>query len=111
MPVSLFGMVSVTTLQRRFTYVGHTPQPQLPTTLRLAVTTFPHGSVVRLSGGGYIVLSASHPGVTPDARLGRVPVAEHRIFDFPDKYACDLVSHRAGPWGLDKERGLISGIF
>ena len=37
--------------------------------------------------------SASHPGVTPNARPGRVPVAEHRIFVFLDKYACDLVSH------------------
>ena len=31
------------------------------------------------------------PGVTPDARPGTVPVAEHRIV--LDKYSCDLVSH------------------
>jgi len=64
--------------------------------LRLAVATSPRGSVARLSGGGYSVPSASHPGVTPSARLGRVPVAEHRIFRFLDKYACDLVSHVPG---------------
>jgi len=67
-----------------------TPAPDCP---EAGSRNPPHGSVARLSGGGYSVLSASHPGVTPNARLGRVPVAEHRIFDFPDKYACDLVSH------------------
>jgi hypothetical protein len=93
MPVSPFGMLLLTTSQQRFTCVGHILQPQLPTATRLAVATSPHGSVARLSGGGYSVPSASHPGVTPNARPGRVPVAEHRIFDFPDKYACDFVSH------------------
>ena len=96
MPVSLFGMLSVTTPQQWFTSVGHTLQPELPTTMRLAVATSPRGSVARLSGGGHTVPSASHPGVTPDARPGRVPVAEHRIFIFPDKYACDFVSHVRG---------------
>ena len=86
-------MSIVTTAQRRFRYLGHTLQPQLPTATRLAVTTAPHGLVARLSGGGYSVPSASHPGVSPDARPGRVPVAEHRISDFPDKYTCNLVSH------------------
>ena len=79
MPVSLFGMLPITTARQRFTCVGHILQPQLPTAVRLAVATSPHGSVARLSGGGYSVPSASHPGVTPNARLGRVPVAEHRI--------------------------------
>jgi hypothetical protein len=96
MPVSPFGMLPITTAQQRFTYVGHILQPQLPTAARLAVATSPHGSVARLSGGGDSVPSASHPGVTPSARLGRVPVAEHRIFVFPDKYACDFVSHVPG---------------
>jgi hypothetical protein len=86
-------MLPITTTRQRFTSVGHILQPQLPTALRLAVTTSPHGSAARLSGGGYSVPSASHLGVAPDARPGRVPVAEHRIFDFPDKYACDFVSH------------------
>ena len=98
MPVSLFGMLSLTMAQWRFTYVSHILQPQLPTAMRLAVATSPHGSVARLSGGGYSVPSASHPRVTPSARPGRVPVAEHRIFNFPDKYACDFVSHT--PEGL-----------
>ena len=93
MPISPFGMLLLTTAQQRFTYVSHILQPQLPIALRLTVATSPHGSVARLSGGGYSVPNASHPGVTPNARLGRVPVAEHRIFSFPDKYACDLVSH------------------
>jgi hypothetical protein len=93
MPISLLGMLLLTTSQQRFTCVGHILQPQLPTAARLAVATSPHGSVARLSGGGYSVPSASHPGVTPSARPGRVPVAEHRIFIFPDKYACDFVSH------------------
>jgi hypothetical protein len=79
MPVSLFGMLLFTTSQQRFTSVGHILQPQLPTATRLAVATAPHGLVARLSGGGYSVPSASHPRVTPNARLGRVPVAEHRI--------------------------------
>ncbi len=96
MPVSHFGMFPITTTQQRFTSVGHILQPQLPTASRLAVTASPHGSAARLSGGGYSVPSASHPGVTPNARPGRVPVAEHRIFNFPDKYACDLVSHVRG---------------
>ncbi len=43
------------------------------------------------TGRGYIVPGAPHPEVTPSARPGRVPVAEHRIV--PDKYSCDLVSH------------------
>ena len=93
MPISLLGMLLLTTSQQRFTCVGHILQPQLPTAARLAVATSPHGSVARLSGGGYSVPSASHPRVTPSARPGRVPVAEHRIFIFPDKYACDFVSH------------------
>ncbi len=47
---------------------------------------------------GYIVPGAPHPRVTPDARPGRVPVAEHRII--LDKYSCDLVSHaRSGHTG------------
>jgi len=96
MPISLLGMLLLTTSQQRFTCVGHILQPQLPTAARLAVATSPHGSVARLSGGGYSVPSASHPGVTPDARPGRVPMAEHRIFMFPDQYTCDLVSHVRG---------------
>jgi hypothetical protein len=93
MPASLFGMLSVTTPQQWFTYVGRTLQPELPTAMRLAVATSPRGSVALLSGGGHSVPDASHPGVTPNARPGRVPAAEHRIFMFPDKYACDFVSH------------------
>ena len=104
MPISLLGMLLLTTSQQRFTWVGHILQPQLPTTTRLAVATSPHGSVARLSGGGYSVPSASHPRVTPSARPGRVPVAEHRIFCFPDKYACDLVSHRRA-----KRRRVVPG--
>ncbi len=96
MPVSLFGMLPITTTRQRFTSVGHILQPQLPTALRLAVATSPRGSAARLSGGGYSVPSASHPGVTPNARPGRVPVAEHRIFMLPDQYTCDLVSHVPG---------------
>ena len=96
MPISLFGMLPITTAQQRFTYVGHIPQPWLPTVLRLTVATLPHGSVTRGSSGGYVVPDASHPRVTPDARPGRVPVAEHRIFMFPDQYTCDLVSHVRG---------------
>ena len=80
MPVSLFGMVPITTAQQRFTCVDPILQPQLPTAVRLAVATFPRGSAARPSGGGYSVPSASHPRVTPNARPGRVPVAEHRIF-------------------------------
>jgi hypothetical protein len=87
-----FGMLPLTTPQQRFTFVNHLLQPQHPTAMRLAATTSPHGSVVSVLGGGYSVPSASHPGVTPNARLGRVLVAEHRIRNFPDKYACDLVS-------------------
>ena len=79
MPVSLFGMLSVTTPQQWFTSVGHTLQPQLPTAMRLAVATSPRGSVARLSGGGHSVPDASHPRVTPSARPGRVPAAERRI--------------------------------
>jgi hypothetical protein len=96
MPVSLFGMLPITTHRQRFTYVGPIPQPWLPTVLRLTVATSPHGSVTRRSSGGHVVPDASHPGVTPDARPGRVPVAEHRIFLFPDQYTCDLVSHVRG---------------
>ena len=88
MPVSLFGMLPITTDRQRFTYVGPIPQPWLPTVLRLAVATSPHGSVARRSSGGNVVPDASHPGVTPDARPGRVPVAEHRIF-------CSLINTRA----------------
>ena len=83
--VSLFGMFSVTTAQQRFTWVSPALQPQLPTALRLAVATAPRGLVARHVDGGYRVPDASHPGVAPGARPGRVPVAEHRIFDFPDK--------------------------
>ena len=93
MPTSLFGMLPITTAQQRFTYVGPIPQPWLPTVLRLTVATLPHGSVARGSSGGYVVPDASHPGVTPDARPGTVPVAEHRIV--LDKYSCDFVSHLA----------------
>ncbi len=96
MPISLFGMFPITTAQQRFTYVGPIPQPWLPTVLRLTVATLPHGSVARGSSGGYVVPDASHPGVTPNARSGRVPVAEHRIFIFPDQYTCDFVSHVRG---------------
>ena len=96
MPVSLFGMLPITTDRQRFTYVGPIPQPWLPTVLRLTVATLPHGLVTRRSSGGNVVPDASHPGVTPDARPGRVPVAEHRIFLFPDQYTCDLVSHVRG---------------
>ena len=106
MPISLFGMLPITTAQQRFTFVGHILQPQLPTALRLAVATSPRGSVARLSGGGDIVPGASHPGVTPNARPGRVPVAEHRIYAFPDKYACDLVSHVPGR----RRRGRVAGV-
>ena len=94
MPISPFGMLLLTTAQQRFTCVSHILQPQLPTAVRLAVATSPRGSVARLSGGGYSVPSASHPGVAPNARPGRVPAAEHRILlFFLDKYACDFVSH------------------
>ena len=89
-------MLPITTLRQRFTYVGPIPQPWLPTVLRLTVVTLPHGLVTRRSSGGHVVPDASHPGVAPDARPGRVPVAEHRIFMFPDQYTCDLVSHVRG---------------
>ena len=56
-------------------------QSQLPLTGWLPVHTDP----------GYIVPRAPHPGVTPDARPGRVLVTEHQII--PDKYSCTLVSH------------------
>jgi len=72
-------MLLLTTAQQRFTYVSHILQPQLPTAVRLAVATSLRSSVARLSGGGDSVPSASHLRVTPNARLGRVPVAEHRI--------------------------------
>ena len=80
MPTSLFGMFPITTAQQRFTYVGPIPQPWLPTVSRLTVATLPHGSVARGSSEGYVVPDASHPGVTPNAWSGRVPVAEYRIF-------------------------------
>jgi len=89
-------MLPITTHRQRFTYVGPIPQPWLPTVLRLTVATLPHGLVTRRSSGGHVVPDASHPGVTHDARPGRVPVAEHRIFMFPDQYTCDLVSHVRG---------------
>jgi len=114
MPISLLGMLLLTTSQQRFTCVGHILQPQLPTAARLAVATSPHGSVARLSGGGYSVPSASHPRVTPSARPGRVPVAEHRIFIFPDKYACDFVSHWRAKRGRvvpgSRRRGHVAAV-
>jgi hypothetical protein len=63
--------------------------------MRLAVATSPRGLVARRIGGGYSVPDASHPRVSPNARPGRVPMAEHRIFNLPDKYMCDLVSHQS----------------
>ena len=99
-------MLPITTAQQRFTYVGPIPQPWLPTVLRLTVATLPHGSVARGSSGGYVVPDASHPGVTPNARSGRVPVAEHRIFIFPDQYTCDFVSHVRGR----RRRGRMAGV-
>ena len=61
--------------------------------MRLAVATFPHGSVARSSGGGYIVPSASHPGVSP--AHGSVGYRwQNTGFVLPDKYRCDLMSHR-----------------
>jgi hypothetical protein len=101
-------MLPLTMGRWRFTYVSHVPQPQLPTTTRLAVATSPRGSVVRLSGGGYGVPGASHPGATPDARLGRVPVAEHRIVVL-DQYACDLVSHGPGRRRCGRMAGVGQG--
>ena len=109
MPVSHFGMLPITTAQQRFTYVGPIPQPWLPTVLRLTVATLPHGSVARGSSGGNIVPDASHPGVTPNARSGRVPVAEHRIFIFPDQYTCDFVSHVPGRRRRGRMAGGVSG--
>jgi hypothetical protein len=103
MPISLLGMLLLTTARQRFTCVSRILQPQLPTAVRLAVATAPCSLVARLSGGGYSVPSASDPGVTPNARLGRVPVAEHRIYIL-DKYACDLVSH----WRA-KRRPIVPG--
>jgi len=102
MPVSLFGMFPITTARQRFTSVGHILQPQLPTALRLAVATSPHGSVARLSGGGYSVPSASHLEVTPNARLGRVPVAEHRILI--SLINTRATSCRTSPAGVERGR-------
>lgn len=65
----------------------------------------PAGCPIPLSCG--VVPEASHPGSTPHARPGRVPVAEHRVtcwlhktppFLSDDSYLCDIVSQREVSW-------------
>ena len=90
-PVSPFGLFPMTTARRRSTSVDHTFQPWLPTALRLAVAVSPRDLTAGPEDRGFVVPEASHPGVTTDARSGRVPVAEHRIVR--DKCLHDFVSH------------------
>ena len=65
MPVSPFGMSSVTTVQRRFTWVNRAPHPWLPTALGLAVATEPRGVVARPRTEASLSRALRTPGLPP----------------------------------------------
>ena len=68
------------TALKRFTYVDRTTRFQLPTALMLAELKRPRGTPLPgVLPAGYSVPGASHHRITPIARPGKIPVAEHRV--------------------------------
>jgi len=94
MRVSLFGMVSVTTAQQRFTRVGHALKPELPTTLRLAATTPSRVGCPLCKAKATLSQALPTPG-SPAAH-GSVGYRWQNTgsLNFPANHRCDLVRHR-----------------
>jgi hypothetical protein len=65
MPVSPFGTLDMTTVKRRFTWVGRASHPWLPTALGLAVATEPRGVVTRPGTEATLSRALRTPGLPP----------------------------------------------
>lgn len=77
-PVSTFGLLSITTLNRSSHMLAVPTHPLLLSAVVLADSTSPRGSVYRKTGG-YVVPRASHQTVASSACLGRERLMEQPV--------------------------------